>query len=348
MHTLIVTGAAGFIGSNFVRLILSKYPDYHVIGFDALTYAGNPENMADFRNNPRYEFVHGDIRNAAAVESVASRADTIVNLAAESHVDRSIMAAGDFIQTDVAGVHVLLEAARKHNHTRFLHVSTDEVYGSIDTGSFVETDPLEPNSPYSASKAGGELMIRAYFHTFGMPVVVTRGSNTFGPYQYPEKILPLFVTNLIDNKPVPVYGDGHQVRDWMYVDDHCAGIDIALHHGTIGEAYNVGGGNERTNMEITHLLLKHLGKGEELIRYVQDRPGHDRRYALDSAKLKKLGYTPNDNFEERLERTVRWYEQNQAWWRRIRENDQDYATFMNAWYKDRGQLAQSAPANAAS
>jgi dTDP-glucose 4,6-dehydratase len=347
LHALIVTGAAGFIGSNFVRYILNKYPDYRVIGLDALTYAGNLDNLAEFRNNPRFEFVHGDIRDSQVVDDLAARADAFVNFAAETHVDRSILDPGSFIQTDVAGVHVLLEAVRKHKHSRFLHISTDEVYGTIETGAFKETDPIEPNSPYSASKAGGEMLVRAYHQTYGVPTIVTRGSNTFGPYQYPEKLLPLFISNLIQNRSVPVYGDGLQVRDWIYVEDHCQGVDIALHHGNVGEAYNVGGGNERTNITITRLLLQHLGKGEELIRYVEDRPGHDRRYALDTTKIRTLGYKPALPFEERLAQTVQWYVANEAWWRKILEGSRDYSAFMDTWYKDRGQLAGTAAAPAA-
>ena len=347
MYKLIVTGAAGFIGSNFVRYILSRYPDYHVTGLDALTYAGNLDNLAEFQNNPRFDFVHGDIRDPKVVSELAARADVIINFAAESHVDRSILDPGSFIQTDVAGVHVLLEAARQNKHTRFLHVSTDEVYGSIDQGSFKETDPIEPNSPYSASKAGGEMLVRAYHHTYGLPTIVTRGSNTFGPYQYPEKILPLFVTNLIDNKPVPVYGDGLQVRDWIYVEDHCQGIDIALHHGEVGQAYNVGGGNERTNIDVTRRLLSHLGKTDELIRYVADRPGHDRRYSLDTTKIRGMGYKPVATFEQRLEETVNWYLTNEPWWRKIQEGDRDYSAFMDTWYKNRGKEHSTSPRLAA-
>jgi len=255
MHKLIVTGGAGFIGSNFVREMLSRYPTYKIVVLDAMTYAGNKENLASVWSNPNFSFVEGDIRDKDVVGSLAKEADAIINFAAESHVDRSILNPGEFIQTDVAGVWVLLEAARVNKHERFLHVSTDEVYGWIPSGTFKEGDPLEPNSPYSASKAGGEMMVRAYHHTYGLPTIVTRGSNTYGPYQYPEKLIPLFVTNLLEDKPVPVYGDGMQVRDWMYVSDHSRGIDVALHHGTAGEIYNVGGGNERPNIEVTKLIL---------------------------------------------------------------------------------------------
>lgn len=335
MQTLIVTGAAGFIGSNFVRYMLGKYPDYRIIVLDALTYAGSRDNLSDVWKNPNFTFIKGDIRDAALVDNLAQNADAIINFAAESHVDRSIVSPGEFIQTDVAGVWTLLEAARKYELERFVHISTDEVFGSRESGSFKEGDPMEPNSPYSASKAGGEMMVRAYHATYGLPTVVTRGSNTFGPYQYPEKMIPLFVTNLIDDIPVPVYGDGRQVRDWMYVLDHCRGIDIALHQGTPGEVYNLGGGNERPNIEVVKRLLQLLNKPESLIAHVKDRPGHDRRYSLDCAKLKALGYQPEKPFEERLEETVRWYLANEGWWRKIKEKQRDYQAFMQQWYAER-------------
>jgi len=266
---------------------------------------------------------------------VAQNADAIVNFAAESHVDRSIVEPGGFIQTDVAGTWVLLEAARVNNHERFLHVSTDEVYGWKADGSFKEGDPLEPNSPYSASKAGGEMMVRAYHQTYGLPAIVTRGSNTYGPFQYPEKLVPLFVTNLIDNLPVPVYGDGQQVRDWMYVLDHCRGVDVALHHGKPGSTYNVGGGNERPNIDIVRMMLSHLGKPETLIKYVKDRPGHDRRYSIDSTNLEAIGFKREHPFEEFMPQTFQWYVDNQVWWRAIKEKQRDYQEFMKKWYADR-------------
>ena len=335
METLIVTGGAGFIGSNFVRYILGKYPSYRVIVLDALTYAGNLSNLADVWKNPNFTFIKGDINDAPLVDNLAQNADVIVNFAAESHNDRAIVDPERAIQANFHGVCVLLEAARKHKHERFHQVSTDESYGTTD-GVFREGDPLEPNQPYSAAKAGGELMVRAYHQTFGVPTIVTRGSNTFGPYHYPEKIIPLFITNLIDNIPVPVYGDGMQVRDWMYVMDHCQGIDIALHHGTPGEVYNVGGENDRPNMEIVALLLSILGKPDTLIHHVKDRPGHDRRYSLDCTKMRGLGYVPESGrFKERLEETVAWYQDNEAWWRDIKEKQHDYRQFMQQWYADR-------------
>lgn len=335
MYKLIVTGGAGFIGSNFVRYILKKYPDYHVHVLDSLTYAGNMENLQDVATDPRFGFTHADIRNEAVVAELAKNADTIINFAAESHVDRSIVNPGEFIQTDVAGVYTLLEAARASKHDRFLHISTDEVYGTIAEGSFAEGDSLEPNSPYSASKAGGELLVRAFHVTYGLNTIVTRGSNTFGPYQYPEKLIPLFVTNLIDEEKVPVYGDGLQVRDWLYVLDHCVGVDLALHHGDAGNVYNVGGGNERTNIDITTKILAKMGKGDEYIKHVTDRPGHDRRYSINCDKLKKLGFRQTVNFDERLSETVDWYVNNQQWWRRIKEKQADYQSFMKNWYAER-------------
>ena len=335
MQHLIVTGGAGFIGSNFVRYLLGKYPDYKVTVLDALTYAGNQANLADVKNDPRFAFVQGDINDAGVVDELAKNAQAIVNFAAESHNDRAIVDPEAAVRANFNGVFTLLEAARRHGHERFHQVSTDEVYGTTD-GIFREGDALEPNQPYSAAKAGGELMVRAYHQTFGLPTIVTRGSNTFGPYHYPEKIIPLFITNLIDDKPVPVYGDGMQVRDWMYVLDHCRGIDIALHSGTPGEVYNVGGENDRPNLEVVYLLLKMLGKDESLIHYVKDRPGHDRRYSLDCTKMGGLGYHPEQGrFEERLQETVDWYRANEPWWRAIKEKQAGYQEFMKQWYKDR-------------
>ena len=335
MQTLIITGAAGFIGSNFVRYMLVRYPGYRLIALDSLTYAGNLANLADVWKNPNFTFIKGDICDEGMVNNLAQNADVIVNFAAETHVDRSIAAPGRFIQTDVTGTFVLLEAARKHELERILHVSTDEVYGTIDEGSFQEGDSLEPNSPYSASKASAEMMVRAYHQTYGLPTIVTRGSNTFGPNQYPEKMLPLFITNLIDDIPVPVYGDGLQMRDWMYVTDHCQGIDLALHHGVPGQVYNVGGDNDRTNIDVVHLLLEYLDKPETLIHHVKDRPGHDRRYSLDVAKSRAIGYQPDPDFEARLRDTVQWYVGHQEWWRTIKEKDHEYQSFMKKWYADR-------------
>jgi dTDP-glucose 4,6-dehydratase len=323
MKNILVTGGAGFIGSNFVRYLLRQRPDCRVVVFDKLTYAGNPDNLRDVRDGPRYAFVKGDIADREIVEQTVRdyEIDAIVNFAAESHVDRSILDPDAFHRTNFTGVYVLLEAARQFGLERFHQVSTDEVYGSIPTGFFKEGDPLEPNSPYSASKAGGELMVRAYHETYGLNTVITRGSNTFGPYQYPEKVAPLFITNAIDDEPLPLYGDGMQVRDWLYVEDHCSGIDLVLHHGPPGEVYNLGGGNERRNLDVTRLILRTLGKPESLIRPVADRPGHDRRYALDCAKIKALGWKPSRDFETDMAETVEWYRQNEWWWRPIKSGE---------------------------
>lgn len=335
MRSILVTGGAGFIGSNFCRYMLEKYPDYNIVVLDALTYAGNLENLADMRDNPRFKFVHGDIRDKTVVDELVKDVDAIVNFAAETHVDRSIADPGNFVLTDVYGVFVLLEACRSYGVEKFLHVSTDEVYGSIQEGSFKESDALQPNSPYSASKAGGELLARSYFVTYGTPVLITRGSNNFGPYQYPEKLIPFFITNALEDKPLPVYGDGQQVRDWIYVLDHCEGIDLVLHKGEVGTSYNLGGGNERTNLEVTKLILAALGKPESLIKYVTDRPGHDRRYSLDCARIRELGWTPRHKFEDALEDTVRWYVENEGWWRRIKEHQAEYREFAQSWYANR-------------
>jgi dTDP-glucose 4,6-dehydratase len=323
MRNLLITGGAGFIGSNFVRYMLRAHPDYRLVVYDKLTYAGNVSSLLDVHDDPRYRFVRGDIADKHTLADTIRdhQIDTIVNFAAESHVDRSILEPDAFIHTDVVGTYILLEAARQFGLERLHQVSTDEVYGSIQTGAFKEGDPLEPNSPYSASKAGGELMVRAYHETFGLNTVVTRGSNTFGPYQYPEKVAPLFITNAIDDEPLPLYGDGRQVRDWLYVLDHCAGIDLVLHRGVAGEVYNLGGGNERPNIDVTHLILRLLGKPESLIRPVADRPGHDRRYALDCSKIQAMGWRPDYAFESALAETVAWYRQNAWWWRPIKSGD---------------------------
>lgn len=323
MQNILVTGGAGFIGSNFVRYMLGKYADYRLVAYDKLTYAGNLNNLNDVADNPRYAFVQGDIADHAQVESAirTHHIDTIVNFAAETHVDRSILDPDSAHRTNFTGTYVLLEAARHFGLTRFHQVSTDEVYGSISEGAFREGDPLEPNSPYSASKAGGELMVRAYHITYGLNTVVTRGSNTYGPFHYPEKIMPLFITNALEDQPLPVYGDGRQVRDWLYVLDHCSGIDHVLHHGAPGEIYNIGGGNERHNIDVTRAILRLLGKPETLIRHVEDRPGHDRRYALNCDKAHALGWRPTHDFEHGLAATVQWYVDNAWWWQPIKSGE---------------------------
>jgi dTDP-glucose 4,6-dehydratase len=318
---ILVTGGAGFIGSNFVHYVLRERPEWHVVVLDKLTYAGNLSNLRDVEDDPRFRFVQGDICDVNVVEALAREVDVIVNLAAESHVDRSLLDPGAFVQTNVYGPFVLLEAAKKYGIEKYLQVSTDEVYGEVLVGSSKETDPLAPRSPYSAAKAGGELLAQSYYTSYGVPVIVTRGSNNFGPYHYPEKLIPLFITNAIDGLPLGVYGDGLQVRDWIFVEDHCAAIAFLLERGQPGEIYNVGGGNERTNLEVTRLILQLLGKGEELIRHIGDRPGHDRRYSLDCSKLHALGWKPQHTFEEALARTVRWYQENEWWWRPIKSGE---------------------------
>jgi len=324
--SLLVTGGAGFIGSNFIRFMLRKYPEYNIINLDKLTYAGNLENLKDVEDSDNYRFIKGDIADASLIEEIFSHngIDAVINFAAESHVDRSIEDPGVFIQTDVYGTFVLLEAVKNHGSSLFLQISTDEVYGSIINGSFKEDDPLKPNSPYSASKAGAEMIVRSFYRTYGTPVVVTRTSNNFGPYQYPEKLIPLFVTNLIDNKKVPLYGDGMNVRDWIYVDDNCSALDLVLHRGKIGEVYNIGAGNEKPNIWITKKIIEILGKSEDMIEPVTDRLGHDRRYSVDCSKIKKeLGWDAQTNFKLALEKTVNWYLNNEDWWRPLKEQEQE-------------------------
>ncbi|MEO5952058.1 MAG: dTDP-glucose 4,6-dehydratase [Chloroflexia bacterium] len=335
MQKLMVTGGAGFIGSNFARMILEKYPDYHVMVYDKFTYAGNPDNLQDLNDNPRFNIIKGDITDADKVEETIKTygIDTIVNFAAESHVDRSIEGPDGFIKTNLNGVYVLLEATRKFGLERFLQVSTDEVYGAVLEGSSKETDLLEPRSPYSSSKAGGELMAQAYYITYGAPTLVTRGSNTYGPYQYPEKMLPLFITNIIEDKPVPMYGDGMYVRDWMHVLDHSAGIDLVLHKGELGQIYNVGGGNEHPNIEVTYSMLERLGKPRSLINFVADRPGHDRRYSVDTGKIHELGWSPQVQFEKGLADTVDWYRNNDWWWKKIKSGE--FAEYYARMYEQR-------------
>ncbi|MCI0704360.1 MAG: dTDP-glucose 4,6-dehydratase [Planctomycetia bacterium] len=316
MPTVLVTGGAGFIGSNFVRHLLTSDPAVSVINFDALTYAGNLANLTDLATHPRYTFIKGDITSRADVRSAMQRGVTdVINFAAESHVDRSIMDSGPFVRTNVLGTQVLLDAAREFNVKTYVQVSTDEVFGSLGpTGYFTEETPLHPNSPYSASKAGADLLVQAYQHTFGLPAVITRCSNNYGPYQFPEKIIPLFITNLLNNEPVPVYGDGQQVRDWIHVLDHCRGVEAAWRKGKSGEVYNFGGRCEMPNLALTKLLLRLLGKPESLIRYVADRPGHDRRYAIDCAKAEReLGWSPQVSFDAGLRETIAWYQANAEW-----------------------------------
>jgi dTDP-glucose 4,6-dehydratase len=318
---LLVTGGAGFIGSEFVRMTLRDHPEDSVVVLDKLTYAGNERNLDPVRDDPRFRFVRGDIADPAAVEPAARECDAIVNFAAESHVDRSLEAPGQFIMTDVYGIYVLLEAARAAGHQRFLQVSTDEVYGDVTEGRSREGDPLRPRSPYSASKAGGELLVQAYRASYGFPAIVTRGSNTYGWYQYPEKIIPLFITNAVDDRRLPIYGDGGAVRDYIFVEDHCRGIDLALRKGVPGEDYNIGVGSEINGLTVANAVLRLLEKPSELKQFVTDRPGHDRRYALDSAKLRAIGWEPHVDFDKGMELTVRWYLEHEAWWRPLKSGE---------------------------
>jgi dTDP-glucose 4,6-dehydratase len=338
---LLVCGGAGFIGSAFVRRMLEQHADFEIVVYDKLTYAGNLENLAPVAENPRYTFVRGCICDAAAVEAAITGAggvDAIVNFAAETHVDRSIDDPESFLRTDIFGAHTLLEAVRTHSIAKLVQVSTDEVYGSIDSGSFCETDRIHPSSPYSASKAGGDLQVLAYYTTFGTPALITRGSNTYGPYQYPEKLIPLFVTNALEGGKLPLYGDGLNVRDWLHVDDHADGIAAALLHGKPGEVYNIGGGNERTNREITTIILDELGLGwDATVEPVTDRPGHDRRYSISCAKAaEQLGWQPRIDFAEGLRDTIRWYRNNDAWWSKIKHGTEEFAEWRKRWYDERG------------
>ncbi|MFQ5708947.1 MAG: dTDP-glucose 4,6-dehydratase [bacterium] len=331
MKTYLVTGGAGFIGSNFIRYMLNKYRDVEIINLDKLTYAGNLDNLRDLEQDTRYRFIKGDIADDILVKQIMSETDVVVNFAAESHVDRSIGAPDDFIKTDILGTFVLLEAARRQKIERFIQISTDEVYGSIEQGSFKETDTLMPSSPYSASKTGADRLAYSYFVTYDLPVQITRCSNNFGPYHYPEKLIPLFITNAIDNQPLPVYGDGKNVRDWIYVEDHCDGIDFVYRHGEIGKVYNIGGGNERTNLEITEYILEKLEKPRTLMKFVPDRLGHDRRYSLDCSVLHSLGWRPQHRFEEALDKTIQWYRENRWWWEKLKNGE--YWEYYKKQYK---------------
>ncbi|WP_163859868.1 dTDP-glucose 4,6-dehydratase [Paenibacillus elgii] len=317
---LLITGGAGFIGSNFVLYMLQKYPEYKIINLDALTYAGNLENLESVKENPNYSFVKGDITDETLIKDLfLAGVDCVINFAAESHVDRSIIQPDIFVKTNVMGTQVLLNAAKNYGITKFVQVSTDEVYGSLGpTGLFTEDTPLSPNSPYSASKAGGDMLVRAYHETFDLPVNITRCSNNYGPFQFPEKLIPLMIANALEDKSLPVYGDGLNIRDWLYVEDHCSAIDLVLHHGVNGEVYNIGGNNERTNLQIIKSILSQLGKPESLVSFVKDRLGHDRRYGIDATKIsKELNWTPKHNFDTGIKETINWYLDNQDWWKRI-------------------------------
>ncbi|MDP7026429.1 MAG: dTDP-glucose 4,6-dehydratase [Candidatus Marinimicrobia bacterium] len=332
MKTLLVTGGCGFIGSNFVRYILSNEKECRVINLDKLTYAGNPENLSDVADDKRYIFVKGDICDEKVVDAIFSdyKPDIAFNFAAESHVDRSIGKPDDFIRADMFGVFTLLEAMKQHGGDLFVQISTDEVYGSIEKGEFSETNPLMPSNPYSASKAGGDRLAYSYFVTYKLPVIVTRASNNYGPHQYPEKLIPLFVTNALEDQPLPLYGDGKNVRDWLYVEDHCSALHFIMTNGVLGEIYNIGGGNEMQNINITKLILDHLNKPESLIRFVEDRQGHDLRYALNIDKLRQLGWEPKHDFAHGIRRTIDWYVENEEWWRKIKSGD--YKEYYNQAY----------------
>lgn len=315
---LLVTGGSGFIGSNFIHYMLEKYPEYEITNLDKLTYAGNPENLLDVEKKSNYTFIKGDICDPSIVGRAMENKDFVVHFAAESHVDRSIEDSSAFVRTNVMGTHVLLESAINHRVERFIHISTDEVYGSTANGSFKENDILTPSSPYSSSKAGSDLLARSYHITHKLPVIVTRCTNNFGPNQYPEKLIPLFITNLLEGKKVPVYGTGKNVRDWIYVEDHCRAVDLILHQGNPGEIYNIGGGAEKTNLEITHCIMDLMGVDDSRIEFVKDRPGHDLRYSLDCSKLKSMGWKPMHSFEEAMKYTVDWYVENRSWWENLK------------------------------
>jgi dTDP-glucose 4,6-dehydratase len=335
--TILVTGGAGFIGSNFVRFMLREHPEYRVVNLDMLTYAGNLENLEGFDQHPSYRFVKGDVVDGDLVRSVMDKqkVDAVVNFAAESHVDRSILGASEFVRTNVVGVNVMLEALKERPTVRFVQVSTDEVYGSLgETGSFSEVSPVRPSSPYAASKAAADVLVQSYHRTFGLEVIISRCSNNYGPYQFPEKLIPLMIANAIEGKPLPVYGDGLNVRDWIHVEDHCEALDLILHRGKSGEVYNIGGSGERTNLDVVRGILKHLGKPESSVTFVKDRPGHDRRYAIDATKLKReLDWQPRHTFEDGLAETIEWYVNHESWWRRIISGE--YQHYYRKMYEER-------------
>jgi len=336
---ILVTGGCGFIGSNFVRYFLKSYPNDSLINVDKLTYAGNLENLSDLSQSPHYHFIRGDITDGPRMEELINKGvDTIINFAAESHVDRSIEDPSAFMKTNIFGTLVLLEAIRKifpKQRIRFVHISTDEVYGSLgETGAFTEETPFAPNSPYSASKSAADMLVRAYHRTYGLPTVITRSSNNFGPYQFPEKLIPLMISNAIEGKELPIYGDGMHIRDWIYVEDHCRALDVVLHHGREGEVYNIGGRSEKPNLIVAQTILDRLGKPHSLIRFVADRPGHDRRYAIDFSKIEReLGWKPTVSFEEGISRTVEWYLTHREWWKKIKTGE--YLDYYNRMYKNR-------------
>ena len=335
MTNILVTGGAGFIGSNFVRYMVNKYSDYHIINLDALTYCGNLENLKDIEDKDNYTFCKGDIRDKSVVDDLVKKSDYVINFAAESHVDRSITDPEIFIKSNVLGTQVLLNAAKEYGVEKYIQISTDEVYGTLgSTGFFTETTSLQPNSPYSASKAGGDLITRAYFETFDLPINITRCSNNYGPYQFPEKLIPLMISNALEDKKLPIYGDGKNIRDWLHVKDHCTAIDLVLHQGKVGEVYNIGGNNEKQNIEIVKLILDELNKDESLIEFVTDRLGHDRRYAIDSSKIQnELGWSPHYTFEVGIKETIRWYLDNQDWTNQVKSGQ--YQEYYEKMYLNR-------------
>jgi len=333
--TLLVTGGAGFIGSNFIHYMLDHYPRCKIINLDKLTYAGNLDNLKDVEKDPRYEFIHGDIRDRKLVRNIFKKVQAVVHFAAETHVDRSILDAGEFVLTDVYGTFVLLEALKNSDIEFFIHVSTDEVYGSRDKGCFKEDDPLCPSSPYAASKTGADRLAYSYWVTYGLPVIILRPSNNFGPYQYPEKFIPLFVTNALEGKNLPLYGKGKNVRDWLYVEDNCRAIDFVMCKGKLGEAYNVGANNEVHNITVAERIVDLLEKHKSLIKFVPDRLGHDKRYAVDCQKIHALGWKPEKNFDEALASTISWYQENTDWWQKIKEKSKDFKSFYEEYYRDR-------------
>jgi len=334
--TLLVTGGAGFIGSNFIRMVLAKHENIRIINLDKLTYAGNPENLADFKCDVRHEFIHGDIRDAKLIAGIFEHVDGVVHFAAETHVDRSIVDAGEFVLTDVYGTWILLEALRKAPKVEFfVHISTDEVYGSRDSGFFKETDAINPSSPYAASKVGADRMVQAYFTTYGSPVVIVRPSNNYGPYQFPEKFIPLFTTHAMEGRNLPLYGKGRNVRDWLHVEDNCRAIELVARRGVFGEAYNIGANDERMNIEVARRIVKLVGASKDLIKFVPDRLGHDRRYAVNINKIKALGWKREIDFEDGIKSTVKWYLDNKEWWMRIKEKNVEFKSFYEDYYKDR-------------
>jgi len=319
---ILITGGAGFMGSNFIKYILKNHSDWQVVNLDKLTYAGNLDNLTEVSQNSNYEFVKGDIANMEDVErAIGEGVDKIINYAAETHVDRSILEPDAFIKTDIFGTYTLLEAVKKYNVAQYIQISTDEVFGSIELGAFDEQSPFAPNSPYAASKAGADHLCRAYFKTYNLPVIVSHSCNVFGPNQYPEKIIPLFITNLLEGKKVPVYGQGQQAREWIFAEDHCRAIETIMEKGESGEVYNIGAGDEKTNLETTKFILQEMGFGEEMIEYVKDRPGHDWRYAINSQKLRGLGWQPGVDWSDGLRRTISWYKENRDWWRKIKSGE---------------------------